>query len=94
MRRSILSSKCLEIALTKKIDVEHKHSITCIRWKEIRDGITVFRVNRTKASTEGAKPVETSEELGKSSVAGARAVGQSASSRVLTNMQVFPSLSA
>ncbi|CDZ98604.1 mitochondrion protein [Phaffia rhodozyma] len=71
-------------------------NISCIRWKEIRDGITVFRLNRTEPpqGAPDAKPIETKEELGKSSVAGTRAVGQSAASRVLTNIPtlIFPPL--
>jgi len=59
-------------------------SITCIRWKEIRDGITVFRLN--DVVRPGGAVVQEKEELGKSSVAGAKAVAQSAASRVFTNM--------
>ncbi|KAL7415216.1 Tricarboxylate/iron carrier [Mrakia frigida] len=59
-------------------------NITCIRWKEIRDGITVFRLN--DVVRPGGAVVQEKEDLGKSSVAGARAVGQSAASRVFTNI--------
>jgi len=55
-------------------------NISCIRWKEMREGVEVFRV---KHDAEGA---EETEVLGKSSKAGKLAVGQSAASRVLTNI--------
>lgn len=55
-------------------------NISCIRWKEMRDGIEVFRL---KKDAEGN---EEKEILGKSSKAGQLAVGQSAASRIFTNI--------
>jgi hypothetical protein len=55
-------------------------NICCIRWKEMQDGIQVFRL---KHDADGN---EETEVLGKSSKAGKLAVGQSAASRVLTNI--------
>ncbi|KAL1407353.1 Sideroflexin FSF1 [Vanrija albida] len=55
-------------------------NISCIRWKEMRDGIDVFQV------TKDAEGDEDKVLLGKSPKAGQLAVGQSAASRVLTNM--------
>lgn len=57
-------------------------NISCIRWKEMRDGIEVFQI---KKDAEGD---EDKVLLGKSPKAGQLAVGQSAASRVLTNMWV------
>ncbi|MBW0527141.1 hypothetical protein O181_066856 [Austropuccinia psidii MF-1] len=51
-------------------------NVGLMRWKEIRDGIDVY--------PPGAS--DPSEALGKSRVAGAYAVGQTAASRVLTNI--------
>lgn len=48
-----------------------------MRWKEIRDGVTIFRFK-----SNGEK-----ENLGDSPVAGRRAVGMTAASRVLTNSE-------
>ncbi|WVN89291.1 uncharacterized protein L203_104512 [Cryptococcus depauperatus CBS 7841] len=56
-------------------------NISCIRWKEMRDGVEVFKVSHN--------PVDGSDEkqiLGKSPKAGQMAVMQSAASRVLTNI--------
>ncbi|WVQ79881.1 hypothetical protein IAT38_001981 [Cryptococcus sp. DSM 104549] len=56
-------------------------NISCIRWKEMRDGVEVFKVKHD--------PVDGSEEktvLGKSAKAGQMAVMQSAASRVFTNV--------
>lgn len=53
-------------------------NISCIRWKEIREGVQVFRLKDAEGSEE-------LEVVGKSSEAGKRAVGQSAASRVLVN---------
>lgn len=52
-------------------------NISCMRWKEIRDGVTVF-----SRDEEGNK-----EKLGESQVAGRRAVAMTAASRVLTNSE-------
>lgn len=49
-------------------------NVSCMRYKEIRDGIDIF--------APGAEP---GQSLGKSSKAGQTAVGQTAASRVLTN---------
>lgn len=63
-------------------------NISCIRWKEMRDGVDVFQLKNVKKA--GADGVEMEEEekipLGKSGKAGQMAVAQSAASRVLTNM--------
>ena len=56
-------------------------SISCIRWKEMRDGIEVYRLTTDPADGHDEKHV-----LGKSSKAGQMAVMQSAASRVFTNM--------
>jgi hypothetical protein len=56
-------------------------SISCIRWKEMRDGIQVYRLRQRDG-------VEEQEDLGKSAKAGQMAVMQSAASRVFTNVQV------
>lgn len=56
-------------------------NISCIRWKEMREGVQVFRLKH-----DDAKGHEEIEVVGKSSEAGKRAVGQSAASRVLTNI--------
>ncbi|WWC68140.1 uncharacterized protein I206_102063 [Kwoniella pini CBS 10737] len=56
-------------------------NISCIRWKEMRDGVEVFKLTRD--------PVDGSEQkevLGKSPKAGQMAVMQSAASRVFTNV--------
>lgn len=55
-------------------------NISCIRWKEMRDGVEVFRLTRD------ADDNEHKEVLGKSPAAGKLAVGQSAASRVFTNV--------
>lgn len=55
-------------------------NISCIRWKEMRDGVDVFKVTLDKDGNEEK------EMLGKSPKAGQMAVMQSAASRVLTNM--------
>ena len=55
-------------------------NISCIRWKEMRDGIEVFHLKRD------AEGNEEKEVLGKSAKAGQLAVGQSAASRILTNI--------
>ncbi|GEM08990.1 mitochondrial carrier protein, tricarboxylate/iron carrier [Rhodotorula toruloides] len=55
-------------------------NIGLMRWKEMRDGISVFKPSDPKTGRPS------SEELGKSSIAGAYAVGQTAASRVLTNI--------
>jgi hypothetical protein len=54
-------------------------NISCIRWKEMRDGVDVFQVEK-KGEEEEKK------DLGLSPKAGQMAVMQSAASRVLTNM--------
>ncbi|KAK1921732.1 putative mitochondrion protein [Papiliotrema laurentii] len=56
-------------------------NISCIRWKEMRDGIEVFKLTRNP--DDGT---ESKETLGKSAKAGQMAVMQSAASRVMTNM--------
>lgn len=56
-------------------------SISCIRWKEMRDGIEVFKL--TKDPVDGH---EDKKSLGTSAKAGQMAVMQSAASRVMTNM--------
>ena len=58
-------------------------NIGLMRWKEMRDGISVY------APSDPVTGRPSSEVLGKSSVAGTYAVGQTAASRVLTNMCVF-----
>ncbi|CDR39961.1 RHTO0S04e12574g1_1 [Rhodotorula toruloides] len=55
-------------------------NIGLMRWKEMRDGISVFKPSDPKTGRPS------SEELGKSSIAGAYAVGQTAARRVLTNI--------
>jgi hypothetical protein len=65
-------------------------NITCMRWKEIRDGIDVFRFKPSAtaqgaAAEQAAGPLE-KEDLGKSAIAGELAVAQSAASRVFTNI--------
>jgi len=57
-------------------------SISCIRWKEMRDGVEVFKLQKKEESEE-------KQVLGKSPKAGQMAVMQSAASRVFTNMYVF-----
>jgi hypothetical protein len=59
-------------------------SISCIRWKEMRDGVEVFKLQKKDESEE-------KQVLGKSPKAGQMAVMQSAASRVFTNMYVEPS---
>ncbi|WWD00795.1 hypothetical protein V866_007731 [Kwoniella sp. B9012] len=56
-------------------------NISCIRWKEMRDGVEVFKL--TKDPVDGS---EKKEVLGKSPKAGQMAVMQSAASRVFTNV--------
>ncbi|KAL7419354.1 Sideroflexin FSF1 [Cryptotrichosporon argae] len=56
-------------------------NISCIRWKEMRDGVEVFKV--TKDPVDGS---EDKHVLGKSAKAGQMAVMQSAASRVFTNV--------
>jgi hypothetical protein len=58
-------------------------SISCIRWKEMRDGVEVFKLQKKDESEE-------KQVLGKSPKAGQMAVMQSAASRVFTNMYVEP----
>lgn len=55
-----------------------------MRWKEYRDGIDVYAPVSPDTNRD-AKP----ECVGKSSRAGAIAIGQTAASRVLTNMSAF-----
>lgn len=55
-------------------------NISCIRWKEMRDGVDVFQVQKDEDDNEEKLP------LGKSPKAGQMAVMQSAASRVLTNV--------
>ena len=57
-------------------------SISCIRWKEMRDGVEVFKLQKKDESEE-------KQVLGKSPKAGQMAVMQSAASRVFTNMYVL-----
>ncbi|OWZ71571.1 hypothetical protein AYX14_03059 [Cryptococcus neoformans] len=59
-------------------------NISCIRWKEMRDGVEVFKV--THDPVEG---YEQKQDLGKSAKAGQMAVMQSAASRVLTNIPIL-----
>jgi hypothetical protein len=59
------------------------YSISCIRWKEMRDGVEVFKLTRNAEDESETKTV-----LGKSPKAGQMAVMQSAASRVFTNMCV------
>jgi hypothetical protein len=54
-------------------------NVGLMRWKEIRDGIAVY--------PPGASEPE--QAVGKSRIAGAYAVGQTAASRVLTNMSDY-----
>ena len=58
-------------------------SISCIRWKEMRDGVEVFKLTQNPEDDSETKSV-----LGKSPKAGQMAVMQSAASRVFTNMYV------
>lgn len=60
-------------------------SISCIRWKEMRDGVEVFKLAKSPETGEERKEV-----LGTSPKAGQMAVMQSAASRVFTNMYVLP----
>ncbi|GAA5820230.1 hypothetical protein JCM10212_006788 [Sporobolomyces blumeae] len=55
-------------------------NIGLMRWKEMRDGISVY----APSDPQTGRP--SSEVLGKSSIAGTYAVGQTAASRVLTNI--------
>jgi hypothetical protein len=55
-------------------------NISCIRWKEMRDGVDVFQLKKDADGNDEKVP------LGKSDKAGQMAVGQVAASRVLTNM--------
>ncbi|POW19343.1 hypothetical protein PSHT_04794 [Puccinia striiformis] len=54
-------------------------NVGLMRWKEIRDGIDIFPPGVT----------DPDQALGKSRIAGAYAVGQTAASRVLTNMSSY-----
>lgn len=56
-------------------------NISCIRWKEMRDGVEVFRIIKNPEDDSEEKEV-----LGKSPTAGKYAVAQSAASRVFTNI--------
>ncbi|ORY24019.1 putative mitochondrion protein [Naematelia encephala] len=56
-------------------------NISCIRWKEIRDGIEIYKLTQDPIDGHEEKHV-----LGTSAKAGQLAVGQSAASRVFTNM--------
>ncbi|TNY24386.1 Tricarboxylate/iron carrier [Rhodotorula diobovata] len=55
-------------------------NIGLMRWKEMRDGISVY------APSDPVTGRPSAEVLGKSSIAGTYAVGQTAASRVLTNI--------
>ncbi|GAA5871128.1 hypothetical protein JCM1840_007599 [Sporobolomyces johnsonii] len=55
-------------------------NIGLMRWKEMRDGISVYAPSDPKTGRPS------NQELGKSSIAGTYAVGQTAASRVLTNI--------
>lgn len=55
-------------------------NISCIRWKEMRDGVDVFALDK---AADGS---DVQRDLGKSPRAGQMAVMQSAASRVLTNI--------
>ncbi|GAA5848814.1 hypothetical protein JCM8547_006352 [Rhodosporidiobolus lusitaniae] len=55
-------------------------NIGLMRWKEMRDGISVY------APSDPATGRPSQEKLGESSIAGTYAVGQTAASRVLTNI--------
>ncbi|KAK4054954.1 Sideroflexin FSF1 [Microbotryomycetes sp. JL221] len=55
-------------------------NIGLMRWKEIRDGISIFPPADPKTGKTS------SEELGKSSTAGTYAIGQTAASRIFTNI--------
>lgn len=55
-------------------------NISCIRWKEMRDGVDVFQTRKDAQGHEEKIP------LGKSEKAGQMAVMQSAASRVFTNV--------
>lgn len=77
---------CLQVASAGVVN------ISCIRWKEIKEGINVFRLKQSVVSQQdsaSASTVTEKEDLGKSSVAGQRAVMQSAASRVICNVYVF-----
>lgn len=72
-------------------------NIALMRWKEIKDGIDVFPPPMPKVESiqgqgsgrlEGSSEEDDAKSLGKSSKAGAVAVGQTAASRILTNMCV------
>ncbi|GFZ47923.1 Probable mitochondrial transport protein FSF1 [Saitozyma sp. JCM 24511] len=56
-------------------------NISCIRWKEMRDGVEVYKLTRKPDTGEEDRSV-----LGKSPKAGQMAVMQSAASRVFTNV--------
>ena len=56
-------------------------NISCIRWKEMRDGVEVYKLTRDPTTESEEKHV-----LGKSPKAGQMAVMQSAASRVFTNV--------
>ena len=56
-------------------------NIALMRWKEIKDGVDVFPPSKDGLASE--------QSLGKSSTAGSLAVGQTAASRILTNMCVM-----
>ncbi|KAM0791679.1 hypothetical protein ACM66B_003955 [Microbotryomycetes sp. NB124-2] len=55
-------------------------NIGLMRWKEIRDGISIF------APADEKTGKTSTEELGKSSTAGKYAIGQTAASRIFTNI--------
>lgn len=77
---------CLQVASAGVVN------ISCIRWKEIKEGINVFRLKQSVVSQQdsaSASTVTEKEDLGKSSVAGQRAVMQSAASRVICNVYAF-----
>jgi len=57
-------------------------NISCIRWKEMRDGIQVYRLLPSASPTN---PPE-KDVLGVSPTAGVHAVAQSAASRIFTNV--------
>lgn len=62
-------------------------NISCIRWKEMRDGIDVFQLkSKGPGMGEEGEVGEVKQDLGMSPKAGQMAVMQSAASRVLTNM--------
>ncbi|EJU01850.1 mitochondrion protein [Dacryopinax primogenitus] len=56
-------------------------NISCMRWKEIRDGVEVYRLKQREEDGAAEKEV-----VGKSRIAGTMAVAQTAASRVATNI--------